>query len=485
MKKTKEWIKTNYLQLIIIIMLFVAAIGLFFPYQKATDDYRDKLLENPDQSFAKEIWLDNKDVVNISILENFKIFRYTASHSEDNNWLREESVFNIVIIITLISSIILTTIFAILKKHKLTIVFDVILALSATLMNIDVVERGAMPSSRYTYGISFYLYIVVAIIILICSIIQIYLKKHPKIDNKKQETNTKKLKETKKTSTKKEVKPEKIQLLELLKNNSNKVYISIITILLIIIIVMLITPNDNPTNYEYENCNCAESETFDDEEEIEDDDDDENNESSKKENEFNESSNDNKITVDTDSSGKESNIEYKTSISSEGKLIVFATNKNNKAVDIDFEVEFYDKNNELVGVDYSSAKSVSQKATIALELYNTPKSYKYYEIYIESEESDDYSYMNKLKATHKKSGDKIVVQVKNNTKKKIGTIKVAIVYYKKNKIVGYDNSLHMDIKADRSANFEFRQPYDTNTWDTVEYDRYEVYINEAFTYSWE
>lgn len=482
MGKIKEWIKTNYLQLIIIIALFMAVIGLFLPYQKATDNYREELLEKPEESYAKELWLDNKDVVNLSILENFKIFNYTVSHSEDNEWLYEESVLNIVIIITLISSIVLTTIFGLLKKHKLTIVFDIILALSSLLMNVDVVLRGAMPSPRYTYGISFYLYIVVAIIILVCSIIQIYLKKHKKAEPEKKDTKTKRINETK-NQKKEQPKKEKRNILELLKNNSNKIYIAIIAILLIIILIMIITPNNDTSNYKNGNCECPESETFDDEEDV-DNADDEENSFFGKENNNEENSNNQKGTFDLDSSGKENNIEYKTSISSNGKMIIFATNKNDNLVNVEIEVEFYDKDDELVGVGYSSVSAMSQKSTSALEIYNTPKEYKYYKIYIETSESDDYSYTNKLKATHKKTDDKIVVQVKNNTKKEIETIKVAIVYYKGKKIVGYDDSLHLDIKADRAANFEFRPPYNSNTWEREDYDRYEIYINEAYTYNW-
>ena len=55
--------------------------------------------------------------------------------------------------------------------------FDIILAISSLAMNYDITSRGVLPNSQYTYGISYYLYIVIAILILATIIIQKILKK--------------------------------------------------------------------------------------------------------------------------------------------------------------------------------------------------------------------------------------------------------------------------------------------------------------------
>ena len=50
-------------------------------------------------------------------------------------------------------------------------------------MNFDIVDRGVIPSNKYTYGISYYLYGIIAVAILICSIVSIVQKKKLKKQN--------------------------------------------------------------------------------------------------------------------------------------------------------------------------------------------------------------------------------------------------------------------------------------------------------------
>ena len=54
------------------------------------------------------------------------------------------------------------------------------MGISSLLMNYDIVDRGVIPSSTYTYGLTYYLYVPLAIIILVCSIINIINSKKKK-----------------------------------------------------------------------------------------------------------------------------------------------------------------------------------------------------------------------------------------------------------------------------------------------------------------
>lgn len=175
----------NDLNLFIVVLCVCALIGLFMPYEKSIGEYRKNLLNHPETINIKEVKLTNKDAINLSIIENYKIYRYAMNNSKnieyDSSWIYGESLINVIITIVLIVSIILILLFTILKKNVLAITFDIILSISSLAMNYDITSRGVLPSSKYTYGISYYLYIIIAILILTTIIIQKILKK--KVNN--------------------------------------------------------------------------------------------------------------------------------------------------------------------------------------------------------------------------------------------------------------------------------------------------------------
>lgn len=185
------------------------------------------------------------------------------------------------------------------------------------------------------------------------------------------------------------------------------------------------------------------------------------------------------IIIGESKTGTESNIDYKTYFTDNGEMIIIATNNNSKNVDIDVEVEFYDKNKKLVGVESDSITASSNGSKFSLNFKDVPKSYDSYKVYVDIEETTATSYTNDLKAESEKTEEKVVVQIKNTTDKEIEYIKASIIFYKDKKIVGYDDSLDDEIKPDRSANFEFDYPFDENL-DNIEFDNYEIYINEAY-----
>ena len=163
------------LKSVIVIVCLIAFVCLILPYQSSIDEYRKYLQENPDTMNVKEVDLTNKDAINISILENFTVYSYAMNNSSNNSWMSAEATINFVLTIILIASIILIILFTLLNKKIVTIIFSVLLLGSALLMNYDIVSRGVIPSSRYTYGISYYLLPIMAIIML-ASIITLMVK---------------------------------------------------------------------------------------------------------------------------------------------------------------------------------------------------------------------------------------------------------------------------------------------------------------------
>lgn len=179
--------KIDVTKIIVIIAGIIALVGLFLPYEKSTKEYRKELKKQPEVMNIEEIKFTNKDAMDISIIENFKIYNYSMNHDIGVGNAKEIALVNVIITVILVVSIILVLLFAILNKKIATIIFGILLAISSLAMNFDIVDRGVIPSSRYTYGIAYYLYIVLAIIIVVSTIISM-IKNKKQIDN---DTNTK------------------------------------------------------------------------------------------------------------------------------------------------------------------------------------------------------------------------------------------------------------------------------------------------------
>lgn len=183
------------------------------------------------------------------------------------------------------------------------------------------------------------------------------------------------------------------------------------------------------------------------------------------------------------SSDLEKKIKSNGAVTDSGKLVVFATNGNDVAVDMKIEVEFYDANGTIVGSDSDDLRAVGAKSEIAVEMWSTPEAFDNYKIYVDVEQTKEISYFDKLELVHNNNGNEIAVQAKNNSDDTIEFISVSVVYYQGDKVVGYDDGIQSDIKPGRSANFTLNFPYNRE-YDNVNFDNYKVFITEAYKYNW-
>ena len=177
------------------------------------------------------------------------------------------------------------------------------------------------------------------------------------------------------------------------------------------------------------------------------------------------------------------NITKSAYLTKRNKLVIIAQNNNTVDVDITFEVEFYDSNNNLISSEKEYLSGVGAGAEVAVQIYDTPSSYYKYEIYADTEKSTySKTYFNDIELTHNR-GENVVAQAKNNSNETIDYITAAVVYYQGTTVVGYDSESAYDVKPGRSGNFNFYEPYDSS-YDEVTYDSYKIFINEAYSYSY-
>lgn len=115
----------------------------------------------------------------------------------------------------------------------------------------------------------------------------------------------------------------------------------------------------------------------------------------------------------------ENNIDYQTYFTESNETIIIAINNNEKNVEIDIEIEFYDKNKKLVGVESNSVDVSSKGSKFALNFSEIPKSYDSYKVYIDIEEIDVSSFVSNLKSESQKNTKMLLFKLKIQQIKKL------------------------------------------------------------------
>ena len=99
--------KFDIFRIITIGLMLIAISGLFLPYEKSIGNHRTKLQSNPDSMYMQEVKITNKDAIDISIIENLKVYSYGMNDNSGDSWMKGECIINFVITITMIVSIVL------------------------------------------------------------------------------------------------------------------------------------------------------------------------------------------------------------------------------------------------------------------------------------------------------------------------------------------------------------------------------------------
>lgn len=178
----------------------------------------------------------------------------------------------------------------------------------------------------------------------------------------------------------------------------------------------------------------------------------------------------------------EKNIKYKE-IELEDEIILILENNNKEDIYLDAKIEYYDENNTVVDYedDMIFAFPAGEK-TVAV-FYKTDRTYKNYEITLEAEKGRYYiAHQKDLKISSRddKENEEITVTVTNNANVELDTLRVAVLFYKDGKVVGYDYDSQYKVAAGKSFALYLRYPY-VGYDKTFEFDNYEIYVEDAFS----
>lgn len=172
-------------------------------------------------------------------------------------------------------------------------------------------------------------------------------------------------------------------------------------------------------------------------------------------------------------------------ITKSNKLMVVLENQNSELIE-NFEVFaiFYDGNDQICKIDSKSMVALKPNSVAYVDFNKNIETFERYEIFIAKEYYynsrhiflDDYV---KYVANKDEESRKILIDIKNNSNKKIDCISFSVVLYdKNNNIVQVVSDTEYDIKKNGKGEASIYVPWNT------EYDRYEVVLNYAQNYNY-
>jgi len=188
-----------------------------------------------------------------------------------------------------------------------------------------------------------------------------------------------------------------------------------------------------------------------------------------------------KVMVKNAPSKSKGGITYQTAQTSIGEVIIMA-NHYNYAVSVDISCAFYLKG-KMVAVrnQYNTCVIESGRKYVAY-LLNMGCTWDSVKVNLKHQKAThmDFNIKN-ISCSSSLGQNGVVMTVKNKGKRNEG-VRIAVVYYKNNKIVGCDDDVFANVQNKGDVDFvESRFPYDSN-FNTIIPDRYEVYINKSYAY---
>lgn len=180
-----------------------------------------------------------------------------------------------------------------------------------------------------------------------------------------------------------------------------------------------------------------------------------------------------------------SKITLKETKTSYGSIILFCKNNNEVTVDIDIKNRITTSNNKKHYIDHALLTSVAPGQEAVAEIYMccVPKEHKNNTISIEVTESIEKPYNDEIKITHKNTGKKIQVRIKNTSKEKIETTNVIVIFYSKKQIIDTYHCEEKNIQPEQDLTLQIGYPTDEED-KVVSFDKYKVILNQASRIDW-
>lgn len=185
--------------------------------------------------------------------------------------------------------------------------------------------------------------------------------------------------------------------------------------------------------------------------------------------------------TNANTSGKKNVVTYHAESTPYGAVAIL---ENHYDYTVDLTVEFvYYLNGSMIGTSKGYNYAFAPHSKCALQGWNHDKTWDSFKINLKIEKASNTITNNSGIRYSSNFGDNnVMVEVKNVGRKNYST-QIGVVFYQNGRIVGYNyNYAHVE-NPGSTAYLQFNFPYDRNYEDIIP-DRYEVYVNNSYTYSW-
>ena len=185
--------------------------------------------------------------------------------------------------------------------------------------------------------------------------------------------------------------------------------------------------------------------------------------------------------TNANTSGKKNVVTYHAESTPYGAVAIL---KNHYDYTVDLTVEFvYYLNGSMIGTSKGYNYAFAPHSKCALQGWNHDKTWDSFKINLKIEKASNTITNNSGIRYSSNFGDNnVMVEVKNVGRKNYST-QIGVVFYQNGRIVGYNyNYAHVE-NPGSTAYLQFNFPYDRDYNDIIP-DRYEVYVNNSYTYSW-
>lgn len=165
MKKTKNMVdehierrrsKIKPPYIMVLVTVLIAIIAMFLPYMTATGDLAEYIERYPDSVEIEALELTASDLANISIISVGSLI--TGVYGEDDGMIAN------VIVLILGGFLVLTTLFAILKKPVAIMIFDLLTSGVFFFLNF-LMQEDFISADRYAWGVGYYILPIASIVI--------------------------------------------------------------------------------------------------------------------------------------------------------------------------------------------------------------------------------------------------------------------------------------------------------------------------------
>lgn len=185
--------------------------------------------------------------------------------------------------------------------------------------------------------------------------------------------------------------------------------------------------------------------------------------------------------ANTNTSGKNNVVTYHAESTPYGAVAILE-NHYDHAVDLVVEFVYY-LNGSMIGTSKGYNYAFAPHSKCALQGWNADKTWDSFKVNLKIEKASNIITNNSGIRYSSNFGDNnVMVEVKNVGRKNYST-QIGVVFYQNGRIVGYNyNYAHVE-NPGSTAYLQFNFPYDRN-YDDIIPDRYEVYVNNSYTYNW-